>query len=146
MFSSTFYFKTEMNEKKSDVWSFFQTNENLVAITGFPKIKLLGDKEVKEGADVILQMNFFVIKLLWKGEITKVVPEDYFMDEGVKLPFPFRTWQHVHAFKELEQGGTRMIDRVEFSSYIPAIFIKLMLFGMFQDRKRQLKKIFKDVK
>ncbi|QKS70997.1 hypothetical protein FLK61_30220 [Paenalkalicoccus suaedae] len=140
MFSGTFYFKTEINKPIKDVWEFFQTNENLVAITGFPKITLLGDKDVFEGSHVHLKMDFFLVKLDWQGEITKVVPEAYFMDEGKKLPFPFKEWRHVHAFKELSPSKTKMIDRVEFSSYVPAPLIKAMLIGMFSDRKRQLKK------
>lgn len=146
MFSGTFFYKTEIDKPLEEVWEFFQNNENLAAITGFPKIRILGDKEVFEGADIHLQMNFIVVKLHWKGEITKVVPDAYFMDEGIKLPPPFQAWRHVHAFKEISPSRTKMIDRVEFSSLLPSPLIKVMLRGMFSDRKKQLRNIFGEVK
>lgn len=124
------------------VWSFFQTNENLAKITGFPKIEILGDKDVFEGSNVHLKLNFFIIKLTWQGEITKVVHEAYFIDKGVKLPFPFKSWEHVHAFKKINDNETRMIDKVEYESFFPPFLINIMLKGMFTDRKRQLKKKF----
>ncbi|SDN39575.1 SRPBCC family protein [Alkalicoccus daliensis] len=138
MFTGTFHFKTEIDKPLEQVWNFFQSNENLVAITGFPKISLLGDKEVFEGADIQLKMNFIFMKLHWQGEITEVADHSYFIDEGKKLPFPFKSWKHVHAFKEKDAETTIMYDRVEFESYLPAPFINLMLTGMFKDRKRQL--------
>ena len=140
MFRGTFYYPTEISKPVDEVWAFFQTNENLVSITGFPRIEMLGDREVFEGARVSLKLNFFIISLYWQGRITKVADEKFFIDEGEQLPFPFRSWHHVHAFKPVDKYRTKMIDKVEFSSYIPAWLIKWMLFGMFSDRKRQLKK------
>ncbi|RKL68805.1 hypothetical protein CR203_01810 [Salipaludibacillus neizhouensis] len=140
MFRHTFYYKTELPRSISEVWSFFQTNENLASITAFPKIDILGDKDVKEGASVHLRLDFILLRLHWKGRITKVVPEAYFMDEGEKLPFPFKTWRHVHAFKELGSYKTKMIDRVEYESFVPPFIVNLMLKGMFSDREKQLNK------
>lgn len=142
LFQDTFYYKTDIDRPLSEVWSFFQTNDNLAAITGFPKIRILGDKDVTEGAAVHLEMNFYFMKLEWKGEITKVVPEAFFMDEGTDLPYPFTSWRHVHAFKAVDEKTTRMIDRVEFTAKVPSPFVRLMLKGMFKDRQRQLKKHF----
>ncbi|WP_416149592.1 SRPBCC family protein [Salipaludibacillus sp. HK11] len=140
MFRHTFYYKTEIQQPISDVWSFFQTNENLAAITAFPKINILGDINVFEGAIVHLQLDFIFIKLEWKGKITKVVDEAYFMDEAEQLPFPFKSWKHVHAFKKITNDETRMIDRVEYEAYVPPFIANLVLKGMFADRKKQLKK------
>ncbi|SER47781.1 SRPBCC family protein [Salipaludibacillus aurantiacus] len=142
MFKHTFYYKTDILQPLETIWPFFQTNENLAAITGFPKIKVLGDKEVFKGSAVHLQLNFFIVKLNWKGEITETADRKYFIDEGLKIPFPFKSWRHVHAFKRLEGNGTRMIDRVEYTSFLPPFIVNLMLKGMFADRKRQLKKMF----
>lgn len=145
MFKGTFHFKTEIERPLADVWRFFQSNENLVAITGFPKITLLGDKDVFEGAKIHLQLNFIVLKLNWEGRITKVVKDAYFIDEGVKLPLPFKAWKHIHAFEESSEGTTFMFDRVEFEAYLPAPFINIMLYGMFQDRKRQLSDVLGEI-
>jgi len=140
MFRYTFYYKTEIAKPKSEVWSFFQTNKNLAAITAFPKINILGDVDVFEGASVHLQLDFFVIKLHWQGKITKVVHEAYFIDEGERLPFPFKSWKHVHAFKKISDNETKMIDRVEYEAYVPPFIANLVLKGMFSDRKKQLNK------
>ncbi|CAM3805008.1 SRPBCC family protein [Alkalicoccus chagannorensis] len=137
MFHGEFYYKTELPHSLDEVWNFFQSNENLAAITTFPKIRILGDTDVFEGSRVHLEMNFLLFRLHWKGVITKKVDKAYFMDEGVQLPFPFQSWEHVHAFKE-EDGRTVMIDRVRFSAWVPAPFVSLMLRGMFSDRKRHL--------
>ncbi|WP_280768351.1 SRPBCC family protein [Salipaludibacillus daqingensis] len=143
MFHDTFYYKTEIPKPISEVWSFFQTNENLAAITAFPKIDILGDVDVFEGASVHLQLNFFVVKLQWKGKITEVVEQAYFIDEGESLPFPFKSWKHVHAFKKVNEEKTKMIDRVEYEAYVPPLLANFVLKGMFNDRKKQLKKKFK---
>lgn len=140
MFRYTFYYKTEIPKPISEVWSFFQTNENLAAITKFPKIDILGDVDVFEGAIVHFRLNFFVIKLHWKGKIKKVVDQAYFIDEGESLPFPFKSWKHVHAFKEINDNKTKMIDRVEYQAYVPPFIANIVLKGMFSDRKKQLKK------
>ncbi|TVP82774.1 MAG: hypothetical protein EA344_10930 [Alkalicoccus sp.] len=140
MFKGTFHYRTKMNKPLSDVWSFFQYNRNLAAITSFPKLTLQGDEKVFEGAVIHLKMNFFIIRLSWESKISQVQPLRYFIDEGEKLPFPFTKWQHKHEFIELRPGWTLMTDQVRFTSLVPAVFIKIMLYGMFSDRKRKLEK------
>ena len=140
MFRDTFYYKTEIPRSISEVWSFFQSNQNLAAITAFPKIDILGDKDVEKDANIHLRLNFMLFKIHWKGRITEVVPEAYFIDQGEKLPFPIKSWSHVHAFKRLSSDETKMIDKVEYDSYVPPMLVNLMLKGMFHSRKKQLKK------
>ncbi|GEL08281.1 SRPBCC family protein [Salisediminibacterium halotolerans] len=142
MFKGTFYYATLIPRPLNDTWDFFQKNENLAAITGFPKVKVFGDHLVEQDAEVKLKLHFGFISLNWHGRITELSAERYFIDEGEDIPFPFKSWRHVHAFKAVDESTTKMIDRVTFESFLPAPLIKLMLSGMFFDRKRQLNKLF----
>ncbi|PYZ98541.1 hypothetical protein CR205_08125 [Alteribacter lacisalsi] len=141
MFRGHFVYKTEIDQPVEEVWAFFSQNDNLAAVTGFPKVKVTGDSQVEEGAVVHLKLDFLIITLGWQARIVKVKPGVLFQDAGEKVPFPFRLWLHTHHFRQLGSGRTEMKDEVRFSSWIPAPFVKMMLFGMFMDRKRQLGKI-----
>ncbi|WP_444685662.1 SRPBCC family protein [Alkalicoccus luteus] len=138
MSSGTFYYGTIIDKPLQEVWDFFQATENLAAITTFPEITVKGSERSEEGAEIELQMNFYAAKLSWKSRISEVSEPNYFIDEGIEVPFPFKVWRHVHAFKTEPDGRTKMIDMVQFDASVPSAAVKLMLFGMFSDRKRKL--------
>ncbi|RNA69022.1 SRPBCC family protein [Alteribacter keqinensis] len=139
MFKGKFCFETTIDKPLNEVWAFFSKNTNLAEITGFPKVKVTGDQEVSKGARVNLELNFVVLTLTWKARIIDEKEGAFFTDVAEKAPFPFRIWTHTHRFVS-EGSKTKMVDEVEFSSWIPAPIIKLMLYGMFFDRKKQIKK------
>lgn len=85
----------------------------------------------------------------WKSEITdhgELEGEFYFVDEGVKLPFPLKRWKHRHI---LQKNGeqTIVVDNMEFSTgfIISDALVYPFLYMAFAPRKRQYKKYFSKV-
>ncbi|UCZ54647.1 hypothetical protein LGQ02_07830 [Bacillus shivajii] len=140
MFKGTFTFETMIEKPLPEVWCFFQSNENLVNITTYPKIELLGDKGMYKGAVIHLNMQFYFASFEWKGEVINIKDKEFFVDVANVLPFPLKEWKHVHSFEKLDEERTKMVDTVQFESYIPSVYIKAGLYGMFHSRKKQLKK------
>ncbi|WP_051314682.1 SRPBCC family protein [Alteribacter aurantiacus] len=140
MFTGKFEYKTVIDQPIGEVWAFFSNNNNLATITGFPKVIVRGNDEVKKGSKVLLELNFIIMRLNWQGRIVDVNEKESFTDVGEKVPFPFRLWSHTHRFNS-KGDKTMMVDEVTFRSWIPAPFIKVMLYGMFMDRKRQIRKM-----
>ncbi|WP_096434754.1 SRPBCC family protein [Alteribacter populi] len=140
MFKSTFRYETTIDQPLDEVWGFFQCNKNLAKLTGFPKVDVSGPPIVKEGAVIHLRLHFRVLALRWRARIIRVEDKHLFQDVGEKVPFPFRLWTHTHRFEAVSDKKTKMIDEVVFSSWIPTPFVYIILFGMFCDRKRQIRK------
>lgn len=138
----TFYYKTTLEASLPNVWRFFSINENLTRVTGFPKVTVNGDRYLYEGALIDLSLQFMFIKVRWKGVVSEVVDDVYFVDEGRDIPFPFQSWRHVHAFKAVSGSETAMIDQVTYGSSLPPFLVNFLLSRMFADRKRQLNKLF----
>lgn len=42
--------------------------------------------------------------------------EMYFVDEGVELPFPLKSWRHQHRIQKIEDGRSRIVDHIEYST------------------------------
>ncbi|TMW73714.1 SRPBCC family protein [Alteribacter natronophilus] len=138
MFRGKFVYTTVIESPVEDVWSFFSKNENLAAITGFPEVNVTGDREVRKGAVIQLELDFKLFFMNWQARIIRAETGSFFQDAGEKVPFPFRLWLHTHRFEGIPGGKTKMTDEVAFSSWVPVPLIKIMLYGMFLDRKRQL--------
>jgi ligand-binding SRPBCC domain-containing protein len=142
MFNLTFYYETIIDESLTEVWRFFQSTENLAQMTRVPKIAVLGDSNVYEGAKVHLRLNFLLLNFYWKGTISETVDGVYFIDEGERLPWPIRSWQHVHTFKALSHNQTQMIDRISVSSFLPSRIMTIGLTMMFSNREKYLHHYF----
>jgi len=56
----------------------------------------------------------------WISVITKIDQEEdllfQFIDEGETLPFPLKSWRHIHRLESTEDGGTNIIDDINFST------------------------------
>ncbi|UTR14528.1 hypothetical protein MM221_18535 [Salipaludibacillus sp. LMS25] len=142
MFNLTFYYETIIDESLTEIWRFFQSTENLAKMTRVPKIAVLGDSNVYEGAKVYLRLNFLLLNFFWKGIISEKVDEVYFIDEGERLPWPIRSWEHIHTFKALSHNQTQMIDRVSVRSFLPSCIMTIGLTMMFSNREKYLRDFF----
>ena len=83
----------------------------------------------------------------WKGIVTdSFVSEDecYFVDEGVKLPFPLTLWSHRHTIKNIK-GKTTIIDDISFeiSPKIMTPVFYPILWSVFKYRGPIYRRIFK---
>ncbi|MBB6452760.1 ligand-binding SRPBCC domain-containing protein [Salirhabdus euzebyi] len=137
-FKGTFTYNTLLEFPIETVWGFFQSTENLVNITSFPRIKVKGSSKVAEGQTVKLELNFGIWKTGWNSYFTQWKEKEVFEDIIVEPCFPFSSWKHRHLFSSNSDSDTLMIDIVKFESPLPPLFIKAGLYIMFKDRKRKI--------
>ncbi|MEZ2391863.1 SRPBCC family protein [bacterium RCC_150] len=74
--------------------------------------------EMSEGDEVTWQAWHFALPLRMTSGITQFQFPDSFTDEQVRGPFRF--FRHLHEFRP-DDGGTLMIDRVEFAAPFGAL-------------------------
>ncbi len=92
--------------------------------------KFTGSKK----GDIVHIKFLFPIKTEWISEITEDgenEKESYFIDEGVKLPFPLSYWKHRHVVEKISEDKSYIIDDMTFKGpfflitwlMYPAIFL-----------------------
>jgi len=98
--------------------------------------------------EVHLEMNMFGIKNQWVSKITAAETTSnyfYFIDEGIKLPPPLKSWKHVHRVERINDQESDVIDDINFTTgnEILDMAIYPALYTMFKFRqpiyKRELK-------
>jgi len=123
--------------ERSEVFAFFADAANLEALT--PKflsfhITTPLPIEMRAGALIEYELRLYRIPIRWKTLIEAFEPETRFVD--VQLRGPYRTWRHVHAFRD-HPLGTEIIDEVDYTlPFAPFSAIALPIV------KRQLRSIF----
>ncbi|OLS35967.1 hypothetical protein BTR22_13330 [Alkalihalophilus pseudofirmus] len=136
-----FTYETTVDAPIEEVWSFFHTAENLVKITSFPTITLHSDPETRKGNTIRMKMGLGPVKADWHSYIQEVKPHEYFVDVGVKLPYPLKSWRHTHSFVKREDS-TVMKDLVEIQSPLPTSILRPALHGMFRGRADAVRRHF----
>ena len=133
-----------------EAWAFFATPLNLSRIkpSGM-QFKILS--ELPQRIYPGLLINYRVspvwhIPLSWTTEITKVVPQQYFIDE--QRIGPFKLWHHEHHFKEVEKG-VEMTDILHYEigmSFLGTLagflFVHAKIRWIFDFRYRKLERLF----
>jgi ligand-binding SRPBCC domain-containing protein len=64
-------------------------------------------------------MDFLLLKTTWSSIITdfqESESENFFIDEGVKMPFGLTYWQHKHSVKKLTDASSAVVDTIQFKS------------------------------
>ena len=124
---------TTFETSSEQLWALLQDASLLSKLTSFPKVTLVGDGASVEGNLIRLQIGVGPVTLPWHSRIT-IAGEQAFCDQGVKLPFPFKRFCHVHRV-ETREGRAIMIDEVTFDSYLPnALVERFVLRPMFKSR------------
>lgn len=112
-----------------------------------PGAKLLRFDGSKKGDIVHLKLP---VTGEWVSEITedhKGADRCYFIDKGVKLPFPLKSWTHRHIVHKAN-GGSVIEDNMEFSTGMKLLdrMIYPFIYLAFSPRKKQYKAYFEDYK
>ena len=98
------------------------------------------------GDEVHIRVGLGVM-VKWISEITEEISnadqEWYFIDEGVKMPFPLVKWKHIHRVVKSDQGST-IIDDINFScgNSITDKIMRPILKKQFSGRAAIYKKVF----
>lgn len=111
----------------------------------FPKVRVKQFDGSKEGDIVSIELDFLLAKQAWISRISESYSsqkEFYFIDEGVKLPFPLKYWHHKHLITD--QGNERVItDEVTYKSMNQ--LIDLLLYPLLQVQFIYRKPIYKRI-
>ena len=67
----------------------------------------------------------------------------YFVDEGRRLPFPFKYWRHQHVVRS-EKGQTMLVDDIEYKTggRVLDILVWPILYAMFKARHPLYRRYF----
>ena len=101
------------------------------------------------GKDDIVHIQFtFPLKTEWISRIVQTTREPghaWFVDEGVKLPFRLKDWEHKHHVYEEDAGHSKIVDEIQFSTGSAVIDILMypFLLSAFLPRVWQYRKYFK---
>ncbi len=77
----------------------------------------------------------------WVSEITDHGMDDdkaYFIDQGIKLPFPLTFWKHRHIIQKISSTESEIIDDISFEALggFLTIFVYPLLYMSFYMRKK----------
>lgn len=134
----------------ADVFDFFSKAENLNKLTP-PEVHftIVTPLPIKmfPGALIDYRIKLNGIPMKWQTKISVWNAPHQFVDEQIKGPYV--RWHHTHSFKDLGNGTTQMIDRVEYLSpgwilepLINWLFVGKKVTQIFKYREQQLQHIF----
>ena len=119
------------------------------------KMKVIRYDEPHEpGSIVELEATLYgLIKQHWKNEITEVEHREeanWFVDKGLKLPWPVKSWQHKHLIRAAttEDGRpcTEIVDDITYDAGWITRLVHPVIWFQFAYRKPQYRKLFGAVK
>lgn len=95
------------------------TRELFVALAPpFPRLRLLRFDGCHAGDRVEIELDTLVKRLSWTSLIVDdgVQPDGthFFVDEGQVLPPPLRFWRHRHLIEPGPNGGSVIVDALEY--------------------------------
>lgn len=148
-----YQFKRQLEIKQpiKVLWKFISNPKNLKTITpdsmGFDITSKDLPDNMYEGMIISYKVSPFLgIKTLWVTEITKVVEENYFIDE--QRVGPYKMWHHEH-FLEPTKNGTLMTDLISYhppfgfvGNIANSLFIRQKLNNIFDYRSKVLLELF----
>ncbi len=138
---------TKVNQSLLKVWEGFNLELFSKLAPPFPPVVVKEFGGCLKGDKVHLELNFILFKQDWISDIVdqkRTESEIYFIDEGTKLPFFLKYWQHRHRLVKDKQG-TLIIDDITFKT--PTILTDFLFYPLmylqFLYRKPIYKKVFK---
>lgn len=131
---------------RPEVFRFFSDARNLEAITpAFLRFRIATEGEVpmRPGALIDYRLSLFGVPFRWQTRIDAFEPGVRFVD--TQLSGPYRSWEHTHLFEDGPGGGTRVVDRVEYTlplgplgDLAHALFVRATLARIFDFRRERI--------
>lgn len=133
---------------RDEVFAFFADPSNLAVLTP-PSVRVEippgGPRTGRAGMEFEYRVRVRGLRMRWRGRFEVWDAPHRFVD--VQLKGPYRSWEHEHAFEEVE-GGTRVIDRVRYAVWggelVDRWVVRPELERMFVHRTRRLAELFPD--
>ena len=139
----------DFDRPRAEVFPFFADARNLERLTP-SRLKfevLTEDLTMKEGLLIDYKLKIRGFPTSWQSEISQWNPPHLFVDEQRRGPY--KKWYHEHRFEELPDGGTRIIDQVDYQLPLGplgriahALMVKRDLYNIFNYRVQKLESIF----
>jgi len=90
--------------------------------------------------EVHLLIQSLIVRNKWISKITTSELNEkvfYFIDEGIEIPPPLKSWKHIHRVEAIDENSCYVIDDINFTSGSKALDVLLypFLFGMFKFRQ-----------
>lgn len=134
---------------RGEVFAFFSDARNLERLTpaGLSfAILTPGPIAMRAGAVIDYRIKLSGVPFRWRTLIEAYEPDRRFVD--VQTAGPYKTWRHVHEFRDVP-GGTAISDRVEYElPFGPlgraarALFVRRQLDGIFDYRRATIGAMF----
>lgn len=110
--------RTAVAQPPAQVMAGFTRELFLALAPPFPSMKLRRFDGCRTGDVVEIELNIGVKKLPWTSLITDdgILADGthFFVDEGQILPPPLRYWQHRHLIEPGPDGGSIIVDNLEY--------------------------------
>ena len=114
----------------------------------FPKLRLHRFDGCRRGDQVEIELRAGPVSQRWTSLITDdgQLPDGtlYFVDEGQTLPGPLRYWRHRHLIEPGPDGGSVIVDAIEFRTASPLLDALLYpaMWAQFAYRKPIYRRVF----
>lgn len=136
----------ELPAPLDEVFQFFADPANLERLTP-PQLQfeIITPEPIAMGEGTLIDYRLRIhrVPVRWQSEITAYEPGRRFVDEQRRGPY--RVWHHEHVF-EATDGGTRVIDRVNFAAPLGWLTVPLLvrpdLKRIFGYRRQTLNELF----
>lgn len=136
---------TQVDQSLPNVIEGFNAELFLKLNPPFPTVKLKQFDGCITGDTVSLELNFILFKQIWTSKITEDEKTDdafFFVDEGIKLPFFFKSWRHKHLL--CRQGDKTVItDAITYRT--PFILLDWIMYPLLYLQFLYRKPIYRSV-
>lgn len=143
----TFQINTHLKAEFGKVITTFDQNLFIYLSPAFPSIRVITFEGCSQGDKISLQLDFWLFKSTWDGIITETsaTPDKwFFIDQGIRLPFPLKKWQHKHLVTKINHQEVILSDIIDYST--GTLFMDIIAFPflylMFFARRPKYRKYF----
>ena len=103
----------------------------------------------KKGDQVVLKFTF-PAKFTWQSDIVEDGYNEkraWFIDVGIVLPWPLKTWRHEHIVERIDEENSYIIDHITYTcgNAILTAAARPFLFGAFYPRKKIYQTYFTEI-
>ena len=140
--------RTAVAQAPARVMAGFTRELFLALAPPFPRFTLRRFDGCRRGDQVEIELHAGPQTLHWTSLITDhgQLPDGthFFVDEGQQLPPPLRFWHHRHLIQPGPQGGSLIVDAIEYRTASPLVdaLIYPVMWAQFAWRKPIYKRWF----
>ncbi|MFT7605866.1 MAG: ligand-binding SRPBCC domain-containing protein [Saprospiraceae bacterium] len=139
-------FKTKIDGNYKDIMRQFDRNLFEALKPSHADMEIVTFSGSKKGDEVHIRFHS-PIKAEWISRITddgENEKESFFIDEGVKLPFPLSYWKHKHIVQRITDDSSYIIDDITFkgSNFLLSFLLYPAIYAGFYPRGKIYKSYF----